>query len=1016
MPVVRERRQVGSIGPIGVVSSRGGDAERYRRLANATDKLTQLAIGEMGRQAQISATEKAQQLDIEKITTINPKTGKPEALDWIGDNRFIGRTGAEAYEKAVAERFQFSIENEIKTKATEVALKYENDPDAFQSYEREMNTYLDGMLRASERDGRATSYTNYIADTGVQYVTATKLNMMQEQNRRERAKTASEVLQKNAGRLDLIRQYSKEGKDVSELINSVKGSIADLEEGALVDRGTIDKWRQITSISHAEGVIDREFSKIGRESAARIADAIQVQDTTDLDEAELAIYNDITKYMMQDVDAGNGEIVKTLDFEALAGVATYANQSAAVEENNFQRDINATRYSRQIEIERFVTDNVNDVEAVINDFDEFDPQTARENVAGRFTADTEILLDKSKDLDLSAPQFLSLRDTIRKAYATKLIIELYDEIEGSPNDREKVINKIIIERDAGVLSGKAKGIANALKDITTIEHQGMLTEISRKYSNVDERTSERFRADRSLFEQQLSNGYVKNISQSSSFVTASELLSEFEGKVRDFDFLSATQKSAYIDKARDAAASVYMGKEATKLGMNSAAMAAAAAYAANPNDKEGVPQEIIDMVDRAKTIGSDSFAVESRLVQMTSRLSVKESKEKIRREKAEINKSLYNGLPVKDSATNREYVEEVILQQANNDPNYFRSVEITNNRNPATQILYRSIESGVIPESMAEDLDRIANGTSDMSDEEARNLLAFYSHFANQPREKGFANMWQNTDLSNDTQTRLEAIRLVAQSANADISVIYQQLNQADDPAVAKTRKENLGGTIQEFILSEIPEAANNAEASKMLTPLVKYLYATEQKKGKLATAIRAFYEKAFLPSEGYILDYNHSTGDRSKFSLDAVFRGNEELKTYFINKVNTEIIMATRGTTAVAKTISNSDRKNRAYLMPIPSSSGIVNYMLVEQTSGGINAVIDPTKGIPFQFSTSEPDVVKKAEEFSVKEFNELPTKQEIFDLRASVEERANVGVTGTGTTPTGVAPVGSEFPSMGN
>ncbi len=1016
MPIIREKRQVGSIGPIGVVNSRGGDAERYRRLANATDKLTQLAIGEMGRQAAISGAQKAQELDIEKITTINPKTGKPEALDWIGDNRFIGRTGSEAYEKAVAERFQFSIESEIKTKASEVAIKYENDPNAFQAYEREMNTYLDGMLRSSEQNGRATSYTNYIADTGVQYVTATKLNMMQEQNRRERAKTASEVLQKNAGRLDLIRQHSKEGKDVSGLIDSVKASIADLEEGALVDRGTIDKWRQITSISHAEGVIDREFSKIGRESASRIADAIQVQDTTDLDEAELAIYNDITKYMMQDVDAGNGELVKTLDFEALAGVATYANQSSAIEENNFQRDINAIRYSRRIEIERFVTDNVNDVEAVVDDFDEFDPQTAKENIAGRFTADTQILLDKVKELDLGEPEFLRQREVIREAYATKLIIELYDNIEGSPNDREDIINKIIIDRDAGILTGKSRGIANALKDITTIEHRGMLTALSTKYSNVDSRNSEKFRSERSLFEQELSNGYIKNILQSSSFVTASELLSEFEGKVRGFDFLSATQKSAYTNRARDAAASVFMGKEATKLGMNSSAMATAAAYAANPNDKEDVPQEVIDMVDRAKTIGSDGFAVESRLVQMTSRLSVKESKQKIRKEKADINRSLYNGSSIKDSVTNREYVEEVILQQTNNDINYFRSNEIINNRNPATKLLYRAIESGVIPESMAEDLNRIANGTSDMSDEEARNLLAFYSHFANQPRERGYANMWQNTDLSNDTQGRLEAIRLVAQSANADISVIYQQLNQADDPSVATTRKENLGGSIKQFILSEIPEAANNAEATKMLTPLVKYLYATEQKKGELATAIRAFYEKAFLPSEGYMLDFNHSTGDRSKFSLDAVFKGNEELKTYFVNKVNTEIILSAKKTNTISKTISNSNIKNRAYLMPIPSSSGIVNYILVEQASGALRAVIDPTTSIPFMFSSAEPDVIQKAEELFVKEFNELPTKEEIFDLRASVAERADVGVTGTGTTPTGVAPAGSEFLPMGN
>ena len=50
MPILREQRQVSSIGPVGVVRSRGGDAERYNRLANATQKLTELAIDEMGRE------------------------------------------------------------------------------------------------------------------------------------------------------------------------------------------------------------------------------------------------------------------------------------------------------------------------------------------------------------------------------------------------------------------------------------------------------------------------------------------------------------------------------------------------------------------------------------------------------------------------------------------------------------------------------------------------------------------------------------------------------------------------------------------------------------------------------------------------------------------------------------------------------------------------------------------------------------------------------------------------------
>ena len=79
-------------------------------------KLTELAFEEMGRQSERSGAEKAQQLDIKKITTINPETGKPEALDWIGNNRFVGRTAAQAYEEAIAKRFEFSINNEIENK------------------------------------------------------------------------------------------------------------------------------------------------------------------------------------------------------------------------------------------------------------------------------------------------------------------------------------------------------------------------------------------------------------------------------------------------------------------------------------------------------------------------------------------------------------------------------------------------------------------------------------------------------------------------------------------------------------------------------------------------------------------------------------------------------------------------------------------------------------------------------------------------------------------------------------
>ena len=68
MGVIREKRQVGSLGPVGVV--RQQSSNQYQRIAAATNKLTELAIGEMGRQAAISGEELAQEENISKINDI----------------------------------------------------------------------------------------------------------------------------------------------------------------------------------------------------------------------------------------------------------------------------------------------------------------------------------------------------------------------------------------------------------------------------------------------------------------------------------------------------------------------------------------------------------------------------------------------------------------------------------------------------------------------------------------------------------------------------------------------------------------------------------------------------------------------------------------------------------------------------------------------------------------------------------------------------------------------------------
>ncbi len=117
MPVIREKRQYDSVRSVGVVRVDSGEAKKYSNIAKAAQQLTNLAVGEMGRIAETAAEKSAQELSTSVITTINPKTGNPEALDWIGDNRFIGRKAASAYARVVSDRFQKEIDDQIKKRA-----------------------------------------------------------------------------------------------------------------------------------------------------------------------------------------------------------------------------------------------------------------------------------------------------------------------------------------------------------------------------------------------------------------------------------------------------------------------------------------------------------------------------------------------------------------------------------------------------------------------------------------------------------------------------------------------------------------------------------------------------------------------------------------------------------------------------------------------------------------------------------------------------------------------------------
>ena len=299
MPVIREKRQVESAGPVGVVRMNLGQTEKYNAIARATQQMTELAIKEMGRESERQGEQMAQAVVSSKITSINPKTGKPEALDWVGESRFMGRVGAEAYTRVINDRFQQEIENEIKEKAGELALKFENDPYSPEKYEQQMNNYLKEMASASEENGQPTLYTNFIMSQGAQYVTATKLNMMQERNRREREKLGVSIGLKNTENVEAAYLMGQSGQvaEFSPFLESSVNRNKDGENANITKRGTHSVHENAMQTAFVQGRLDVIFEGKSRTTRLKIIDAIRRKKTDGLSSEVKTAIDELLPYV-----------------------------------------------------------------------------------------------------------------------------------------------------------------------------------------------------------------------------------------------------------------------------------------------------------------------------------------------------------------------------------------------------------------------------------------------------------------------------------------------------------------------------------------------------------------------------------------------------------------------------------------------------------------------------------------------------------------------------------------------
>ena len=232
MPVIRERNNF-AIGPIGVarVSAGVSGSNAAGTVANAVsagaNQMADMFFRQGAQAAEKTGLEQGAAIAQEKVLAIDPKTGEPVAYD---APQGFGTIAQEAYQRVVLSRFQTGIEQEIKIKAQELAVKHDGSVGR---YTAAMSDYIGAMTENA--DGQ---FKTYISDVGTSYLNATRSAMAIDQIRRERA-AAGDSLNSSIGEgINLIEWlYSQNGQEEAAIAGPTMTTATELSVQKAIQDG-----------------------------------------------------------------------------------------------------------------------------------------------------------------------------------------------------------------------------------------------------------------------------------------------------------------------------------------------------------------------------------------------------------------------------------------------------------------------------------------------------------------------------------------------------------------------------------------------------------------------------------------------------------------------------------------------------------------------------------------------------------------------------------------------------------
>ena len=181
MPVIRERTQVFNQ-PVGVRRVNSGSRELWQTISSTAAEISEVQFRKAAKEADQRGIDTALGIEAQRLTTINPETGKPEAF---AAPEGFGSIATDAYQRVINKRYESSMLNELEIKSSEMASKHQYDP---KGYDQSMSQYIAAMSENAE--GR---YKQIIVENGQNRLASEMINIKNRVRVRARSNAAASI-------------------------------------------------------------------------------------------------------------------------------------------------------------------------------------------------------------------------------------------------------------------------------------------------------------------------------------------------------------------------------------------------------------------------------------------------------------------------------------------------------------------------------------------------------------------------------------------------------------------------------------------------------------------------------------------------------------------------------------------------------------------------------------------------------------------------------------------------------